>query len=92
MSDEKILDLKTGKAYELVTGTPNESSPEQVLALLTRMLNYARERKFMAVGIIMVDEKTATITGYHMEEGMSTALAGGTHHLAHRLHVHMDSE
>ena len=91
MTDEKIINLDTGKPFELITGGEGQS-PEQVVALLRRLLGYALEKNYQAVGIVMVDHEHRSITAYHMEEGMGVALAGSCAHLLHRLNKHMDDE
>jgi len=91
MTDEKIIDLGTKKPFELTTGSEGTSS-QQITALLERFLRYAHERKFQAIGIVMVDEKHSTITAYHMDEGMGVTLAGGAAYLGLRIHNFMDKE
>jgi hypothetical protein len=91
MTDDKVFDLATKKPFELVTGADG-TSDQQIIVLIERFLKYARERKFQAVAIVMVDDKHSTITGYHMEEGMGMTLTGGLDHMIHRLHKFMDTE
>lgn len=91
MTDEKILELSTGKPFTLVTGQEG-TSPQPVTGMIERILRYAREKKYMAVGIAMVDADNKSITAFHMEEGMSTALAGATQYLAFRINKKMDEE
>jgi hypothetical protein len=91
MTDDKIINMASKKPFELVTGTEG-TSPEQIIVLLQRFLKYAAEKKFMAVGIVMVDEKHSSITGFHMEEGMGTTLVGAASYLELRINKHMDEE
>lgn len=89
--DDKIVGIK-GERFKLHTGDPTEPSSADVINLLQKMLGYARERKFKAVGIIMVDKDHSSITGFHMDEGMGTTLVGGCSHLELRINKWMDRE
>lgn len=91
MTDEKILDLKTKKPFELVTGTEG-TSDQKLITVIDRFRKYATEKKYTAIGIIMVDSEGSTITGWDMEAGTGMALAGGCSHLAFRINKHMDDD
>jgi hypothetical protein len=89
--DDKIVGIK-GEPFKIHVGDDTRPSSPDVINLLQKMLGYARDREFKAVGIIMVDKEHSAITGYHMEAGVGTTLVGGCSYLALRINKFMDRE